>query len=372
MFNFILWNLDPDILDFGFPRVRYYGWMFVISFILGYSIFKVIFKREKQPEVWLDTLLWYMMIGIIVGARLGHCLFYQPEYYLSHPLEILKVWEGGLASHGAAIGIITALILFSRNVAKKPFLWIMDRIMIVVALGACFIRLGNFTNSEIYGDATNSNYGIVYAHDSKLAQYMDGSEDFQKYVEDIKYEKTVGEPIQNGKAYPVKLKVTLKRSIVDNEQANMVMQFRVKPLLKYGINSEGGESNLFIPDNSNPEINYTRDRGRYVASMLIYAIPKHPTHLYEAFSYLLIFLLLAVLYFKQNAGNRPGLMTGVFMIFAFLARFLIEFIKENQVAKELEMTLNLGQKLSIPFMILGVILIFLAVTGKTKMLLKKY
>ncbi len=371
MLNFIIWNLDPDIIDLGFPRIRYYGLMFVISFMLGYKIMQIIFKREKQPEQGVESLLWYMMVGIIVGARLGHCLFYQPEYYLAHPIEILKVWEGGLASHGGAIGIVIALILYSRKVAKKPLTWILDRIVIVVALGAAFIRLGNLANSEIYGRATDSNHGFVYVQDTRLSHHLEASKDMQKFIESFKVKKTEGEPIMDGKAYPVELQVVMPRGIKDETLASQVMNF-VQLDLAYGINSEGGESNLFIPEDYTPDISYVKKGGKYTATTTIYAIPKHPTHLYEASAYLLTFLVLIWLYFKKNGGQYPGLQLGVLMTMVFIARFFIEYIKENQVAKEVDMALNLGQKLSIPFVIIGIALMVWALTGKSKKLLEKY
>lgn len=372
MLNFIIWNLDPDIIDLGFPRIRYYGLMFVISFIIGYYIMKKIFEKEKQPEAWLDKLLWYMMIGIIVGARLGHCLFYQPEYYLANPLEILKVWEGGLASHGAGIGIIISMFLFSRYIAKKPMSWIADRIVIVVALGALFIRLGNLANSEIYGDATGSKYGFVYVQDTRLNRYFEGSKEFQKYVEDFTVSKQKQEEPKVDDGYPVNLEVTFTRNVVTEDIAKTLLERNIFPLLKEDLSAEGGEANLFIPANSLPSIAFQKSNGRYTATTTIYAVPKHPTHLYESFAYTLTFLLLMWLYWKRYAGDIPWLMTGVLFTCIFVARFFIEFIKENQVAKEVGMALNLGQKLSLPFITIGVILIVLALMGKTKYLKKKY
>lgn len=372
MLNFIIWNLDPDIIDLGFPRIRYYGLMFVISFIVGFYIFKRIFVKEKQPEAWLDTLLWYMMTGIIVGARLGHCLFYQPEYYLANPLDILKVWEGGLASHGGGIGIIIAMYLFSRNVAKKPMSWVADRIVIVVALGALFIRLGNLTNSEIYGNSTGTEHGFVYVQDTKLTRYLDGSPEYAKYIEDFQISKFDKEVIQEEGGYPVKLEVTFTRNVVTEDIARTLMQNNVFPLLKKQSTRGAEESNLFIPNENIPDISFKKSKGRFTASTKIFAVPKHPTHLYESFAYLLTFLLLMWLYWKKGAGNIPWLMTGILFTGIFVARFFIEFIKEDQVAKELDMTLNLGQKLSIPFVVLGCFLIVYSLLGKSKHLLAKY
>ena len=130
--NYIHWNPDPEILNIFGISIRYYGLLFVGGLILCIYILGWIYKRENIPSEHLEKLSIFSMIGIIVGARLGHCLFYEPAYYLSHPLSILKVWEGGLASHGAAIGILAGLYFFARK-HKKPFIWIMDRVVIVVA-----------------------------------------------------------------------------------------------------------------------------------------------------------------------------------------------------------------------------------------------
>jgi phosphatidylglycerol:prolipoprotein diacylglycerol transferase len=150
VFNFITWNANPEILPIGPLSLRWYGILFASSFYFGYLIFKKIFKKEGQPLELLEQLLVYMALGTIIGARLGHVLFYSPSEYFKDPISILKVWEGGLASHGAAIGILIALYLFVRKY-KFNFLWLFDRIAIVVALSGVFIRLGNLINSEIFG-----------------------------------------------------------------------------------------------------------------------------------------------------------------------------------------------------------------------------
>jgi phosphatidylglycerol---prolipoprotein diacylglyceryl transferase len=161
--DYITWNVGPDIFRSGSFAIRWYGLLFASSFFFGYFILVKIFKKEKIPVAVLDSLTTYMIVGTIVGARLGHCLFYAPGYYLSHPLEILMVWEGGLASHGAAIGIIITIIIFGR-VKKLPFLWIMDRVVIVVALSGLLIRTGNLMNSEIYGHPTTLPWGFLFLH----------------------------------------------------------------------------------------------------------------------------------------------------------------------------------------------------------------
>lgn len=246
----IIWNVDPEIFRIGNFAIRWYGLLFALGFVFGYIIMGSIFKKEKIPQKLLDTLTMYMVIGTVVGARLGHCLFYEPGFYLSHPLNILKIWEGGLASHGAAVGIIIALYFFSRK-AKKTFLWIIDRVVIVVALAGFFIRMGNLMNSEIYGVETSLPWGFIFVR--------------------------------------------------------------------------WGET-----------------------------LPKHPTQIYEALSYLLIFVLLYSIYLRKGIKLKDGYIFGLFLILLFSARFLIEFIKEPQVGFEDNMILNMGQLLSIPFVLLGI------------------
>ena len=158
----IVWNVDPDIVHVGPITIRYYGILFALSFFLGYNILRSIFRRESKPESDLETLLTVMMAGTIAGARIGHCLLYDPVYYLTNPLKILMIWEGGLASHGGAIGILLALFLYSRKRPEQPYLWILDRIVIAVALAGLFIRVGNFFNSEILGIPTDLPWAIVF------------------------------------------------------------------------------------------------------------------------------------------------------------------------------------------------------------------
>lgn len=154
-FSYITWNVDPEIVKLGFLSLRYYGILFALGFLVGQHLMTKIFTWENRNLEDLDQLLIYMLISTVVGARLGHCLFYEPDYYLSNPLEILMIHKGGLASHGAAAGILLALYLYSRKQADQSYLYILDRIVITVAFGAFCIRLGNLFNSEIIGLPTN-------------------------------------------------------------------------------------------------------------------------------------------------------------------------------------------------------------------------
>ena len=253
----IHWHVDPVLFHIGKFGLRWYSLLFVSGFILGWFIFKWFFKREGIDEKLLDPLLYTLLIGTIVGARLGHCLFYQPDYYLGSLkgfLEIFMPWKGGLASHGGAIALIIAMIWFAARYGKKynfDFVWIMDHLAIAVAFAAAFIRLGNLFNSEIYGNITSLPWGFIF----------------------------------------------------DLE----------------------GETE-----------------------------PKHPTQLYESLSYLLLGIFLILLYKFKLSKTFRGAYIGIFLIICFGMRFLIEFIKEPQVAFEESMALNMGQLLSIPFVLLGI------------------
>ena len=183
--NYITWNVDPVAFSLGPLQVRWYGICWAVGFLLGYLIMGKIYKREKMPEGSLDMLLIYMLLSTVIGARIGHCLFYEPEYYLSRPLEILKIWEGGLASHGGAIGILIGLWLYVRQFNKKTekkkgekthitYLWILDRIVIVVCLVGALIRLGHVFNSEIYGTPTTLPWGFVFVRGSEQFFGADG------------------------------------------------------------------------------------------------------------------------------------------------------------------------------------------------------
>lgn len=172
--NYITWNVSDEIFRFDLPvlgsvALRWYGLLFASGFVLGQIILTRIYRAEKVADKWVDVITLYMIVGTVVGARLGHCLFYEPEVYLRDPIRILKIWEGGLASHGATIGILLALYLYSRKF-KFDYLWVLDRIVIVVALGGALIRTGNLMNSEIVGKATDLPWGFIFVRNQEFAQ----------------------------------------------------------------------------------------------------------------------------------------------------------------------------------------------------------
>jgi prolipoprotein diacylglyceryl transferase len=267
----ITWTVDPAILTIGSREIRWYALAFIIGFAIGYKIVERMWKREGIPPGWLDPLLYYTFLGTIVGARLGHCLFYAPDYYLAHPVEILKVWEGGLASHGGVLGIIVAIWLYSRYVSHRSMLWTFDKLVTPTGLVAALIRFGNLMNHEIYGHPTDMPWGF-------------------RFVENLHEWRRGAEPV--------------------------------------------------------------------------FSAPSHPTQIYEAGCYLLTFALCMWLYFRKDAWKREGFIFGIFMICIFTARFFIEFLKNDQEAFEATMTLNMGQWLSIPFVLAGLFFVWRAVKTK--------
>jgi phosphatidylglycerol---prolipoprotein diacylglyceryl transferase len=264
LFNAIYWNPSEGI-DLGFFVIHYYSLMFVVAFTVGWYLMKNIYEREGISLEKLDSLFIYTVLATLIGARLGHVIFYDWDYFQNHLLEIfLPVrfepefqFTGfrGLASHGAAIGIITAMYLYCRNVLDRPVLWVLDRIVIPVACGGIFVRIGNFMNSEIIGKPTNSDYGVVF---TKLG------EDFA----------------------------------------------------------------------------------------------RHPAQLYEAASYVVVFIILWLTYWKTEKRQKLGYIFGLFLVLLWTVRFFVEFVKEPQVGERMDWVLNTGQWLSIPFILAGFYFMF--------------
>ena len=272
--NYIYWNVNPEIVNLFGISIRYYGLLFVGRLILSIYILSKIFKLEDIPPGNLEKLSIYGMIGIITGARLGHCLFYEPSYYLAHPLEMLLPIQQqpgggfkftgyqGLASHGGAIGMIIALFIYRRK-TKQSMLKTIDLVAIVGPLAGCFIRLGNLMNSEIIGLPTTKPWAFVFAR-------------------------------------------------VDN-------------------------------------------------------IPRHPAQLYEALAYFFIFMTLLLLYRSRRRGLQNGFFFGMTLTLVFVARFFIEFIKENQVGFEENLAFNMGQILSLPYILIGITFMIYGILKSSKL-----
>tara|TARA_B000000441_G_C21704947_1_gene328480 strand:- start:187 stop:1017 length:831 start_codon:yes stop_codon:yes gene_type:complete len=264
LFSAIVWDPSKGI-DLGFFMIRYYSLMYLVAFVLGWYIIKKFYKNENIAEEKLDPLFIYAVLGTLIGARLGHVLFYQTELLWEDPLSVILPFQfspkfeftgfRGLASHGAAIGIIIAMYLYSKKHLKKNTLFILDRIVIPVAIGGVFIRLGNFINSEIIGKPTHSDYGVIFT--------------------------------QLGETFP-----------------------------------------------------------------------RHPAQLYEAGCYIIVFIILWFTYWKTDKKDKTGFLFGLFLVLLWSVRFFIEFVKEAQVENRAAWSLNTGQWLSIPFILLGLYFIF--------------
>lgn len=354
--GFIIWNGNPEILTLPIPltdneiTLRWYGLLFALGFLISQQILYFIYRKEGKPERDVDTLTLYMVIATIVGARLGHVLFYEPDLYLRDPVKILKVWEGGLASHGAAAAILFGLWLYARK--KKPgqgYLQVVDRIVILVALTGALIRLGNFFNSEIIGKPTKSNYGVVFVRGITEALEKSGR------VKDVYYIKTDSAMNPNGYP-PVKMLVDFLPEVgSDRSEMNMAInRLSAYQNPRDHIDTSAPFIPIFVPNPNNT----------FSAIVLMYVIPRHPAQLYESFSCLLLFLLLFWMWKKEKEKTPPGRLLGTFLIVCFGLRFAFEFIKEPQVQFETNMMLNMGQLLSIPLVLAGIAILVLSFRNK--------
>jgi len=274
----ITWNVSPEIVEIGSLTIRWYGLFWALSFYIGFEFVRRMFKKDGVSEKEAEKLFIYLAIGSIVGARLGHCFFYDFEYYSKNLIEVLYIWKGGLASHGGAIGIVLALYYFRKKVSSKSYLWVLDRVVIPVSLAAFFIRMGNMMNHEIYGYETSLAWGF-------------------KFIQNI-------------------------------------------PAWLNGLEP-------------------------------IYTAPRHPTAIYEGFGYLLVMATLLVLYIKKRDKLQEGILTGIFAIMLFTVRFLVEFVKEPQSGFDQEVVIqtlgiNMGQILSIPAIIAGILIILYSIRKAKK------
>ena len=347
---YLIWNTNPDLFS-GFITVKYYGVLFASGFLISQQILVRMLKAEapegekfqKRAEKDVETLTIYLVVATIIGARLGHVLFYEPDKYLSNPLNIFKIWEGGLASHGAAVAILISFWIFAKRHHHWTYLQVADRIVIVVALTGCLIRFGNFMNSEIYGLPTNSNYGVVFTRHATDAFTSTSSP-----VEKVNFQKH--KKIEEGPYVPVTMTLSFKRGTGD-PQIQSYVENRVTNILsgRYSYISDH-----LTYDVSRP-IDFKISRGE--AQIQVLGISRHPTQLYESLTNLLLFFLLYGIWSRYKANLPHGRVFGLFLVVLFGLRFIHEFFKENQVSFEDTLALNMGQWLSIPLVIAGLIIL---------------
>ena len=346
---FILWEMRPEIWPDSSLPLRWYGLFFAAAFGFGQIIITRIFRRDGKPQKDVDVLTYYMIAGTVLGARLGHCLFYQPEYYLSNPIEILKVWEGGLASHGATIGIIAAMWLYSRKRSDQSWLWILDRIVIVVALGGALIRLGNLMNSEIIGKPADLPWSMVFLQSfENILREQD-----REIVRDFSIRKEGSDLVLDGRMYK---KLILSLQFARGGPAKEEAVAYIRDFLPVMIRSANGdEENLRILPNSDPV--FSEGENGYACSVILLGLPRHPAMVYESLSTFCLFLLLFFMW-KRNPELPEGRIFGLFVVILFSLRFFYEFLKENQVEFEDQLSLNMGQFLSIPMILTGFWILF--------------
>ncbi|MTI21238.1 prolipoprotein diacylglyceryl transferase [Fulvivirga sp. RKSG066] len=378
LLSYLIWTADPEFFTIPFldRSVRYYGLLFALGFLISQQIMFYMYRKEGKPEKDVETLTVFMIIATIIGARLGHVFFYEPDKYLANPLDILKIWEGGLASHGAAFGILLALWLYTRydigfkglklkteRITRPGQNWlqVVDRIVIVVALTGCLIRFGNFMNHEIYGIPTNSSYGVVFTNNINSFFGEPNSP-----IADIDYEKRDADLNEDG-AVPIQLNLTLKNhpDLRTKEHVATYLEGRFKELLtSYSYINEHISQSKSRPLDF--EISKNSD-GTFSAAVNTYAIARHPTQLYESGTSLALFFLLFIIWSRYREQTPPGLLFGIFLILLFGLRFVHELFKENQVAFEDGMAFNMGQILSIPLIMFGIIVLIRSLTiGKVE------
>jgi len=346
---FINWHFDPALFYLGSFEIRWYGLLFGLSFLAGYMILLRITKLEKMKTDVLDKLTLYVAIGTFAGARLGHCFFYEPAKYLANPIEILYIRDGGLASHGAAIGIILSLWLFSRFVTKRSMLWALDRVVIVVAFSALFIRTGNLLNSEIIGNETSKPWGFVFqlpnAGDQLYPDFYAGT---GENGNEIFISREFAGDRNN---------FLLQACCNDDSSVRTIRAFEFP----------AGKKEMMIVDSGANElpVEYLLADPADGRRHMIRLVARHPGQLYEAIVDFLIFLLLIWMYIRANGQVPEGRLFGTFLVLLFSARFLIEFTKMEQVGFEEGMFLNMGQLLSIPFVLTGLLMLYSSTRAKS-------
>jgi prolipoprotein diacylglyceryltransferase len=364
---YILWTVNPEVLDslgldlsFDF---RWYGMLFASGFLFGQSIIDYIWKTEGKPAKDVEMLTIYALIGTVIGARLGHCLFYDREIYLADPIKILYIWEGGLASHGAAFALILSVWLYSRKRQGQSFLWVIDRVVITVALGGALIRMGNLMNSEIIGKPTDTDSGFVFA---RSAYDVINKNDENKKILNFHITRNNSDTVIDNKTLAG---LTVHFEVEKGALSDNAIQQKVKSELAKQIvnNPESTPHFRLLPDQLKPVVSEVPNaEGNIEASFNIYGIPRHPSQLYESISTFLTFLLLAFIWFRYKDKTPEGLLFSMFVIINFGLRFVYEFTKEPQVEFEKEMTYNMGQLLSIPLVIVGLITLYIVLTRTKK------
>lgn len=352
LLSFMIWSPDPAIftiplsgLGWEDRPVVWYGLLFAAGFLVSQQVMYYIFRTEGRPEQDVDKLTTYMVVAVVLGARLGHCLFYNPGFYLSNPLEILKIWEGGLASHGGALGILTAIWIFVRKVKGYSWFWMLDRLAIVTCLTGAMIRTGNLMNSEMEGTETKSSYGIVYARGTKDVLKYD-----EEKVESVSFRKGGEMESSEPGRFAITAVVELKRGEkyetaqdINYIERNLGGWLRSQTEVVQHIDFGSGRLNYKLLDRG----------GTQFLEIYGIGIARHPAQIYEAIYCLLIMLVIFWLWKNKRDVLPEGFMFALFMMLLWSLRFVDEYFKMNQEAFEENLPLNMGQMLSIPMFLFG-------------------
>lgn len=351
--NFIIWNGSPEIFTIGTFALRWYGLFFALGFLISQQILYYIYRKEGKPEKDVEILTIYMVVATIIGARLGHVIFYQPSIIWEDPLGIFLPFEfspfrftglQGLASHGGAIGILFALWLYSRK--RKPgqnYFQVLDRIVILVALTGALIRFGNFFNSEIIGKPTDSAAGVVFVN--RLTEAIKDRDGESKIIESIVYHQNDSLPRGSNGRIPLSVYVFFKPGAAEDAAHD---------LMSYG-ESISYRLDEFFDSTGDPQYELTTQKdGTLAARLNVVGIARHPAQLYESISCFVLFIVLYLIWARYRQNLPAGRLFGIFLIVCFGLRFIYEFLKENQEAFENDLPLNMGQILSIPLVIAGI------------------
>lgn len=381
--GYIIWNADPVIFWIKSFPVRWYGFLFALGFIIAPHLERFIFKKEGKPIELVDTIVGYILIGTIIGARLGDVIFYHLDYFIYHPLEIfLPITFGppiqfgfrGLSSHGATIGIITTVMIFCirhryhiafklrpwklKFTEKKDFVirfaWLADRAIIAIALAAASIRMGNFANSEIIGVPTKSNYGIFFSRN-----VTNTFQSHARAIEDLQFTPSTQQENNTTPYQPITLSLVFKKAVRQEKRIKSFVEYTAPRLL----NRENVRQHIHYDPAQPLDYRIEKDaKGRFVAHIETLAIPRHPAQLYEALTYLLLFIIVLGLWFRKKGKVKEGSLIGIFFILGFTARFFLEFYKITQPLFENFQLLNTAHFLSIPAILGGFGFLYYAYT----------
>ncbi len=374
MLSFIIWDVAPQIFTipefsfmgrtFGPIGPVWYGLLFATAFLLGQFIITKIYKIEGKSELQIkqvETLTLYMIAATVIGARLGHCIFYEPQDFFWSPdklIKILYIWNGGLASHGAGIAILITIWIYCRKYPKEKYLYILDRMAIIAALAACLIRFGNLMNSEIIGVPTEASQGFIFVNST--TSYL---KERNPQIVDIDIKQNNTDTTFEGlylKGIDIKMKI---KSFGNGELKEFAEQGICQTI--QSINNDGDyhsdRTHIVIFKMEGSATVGAQDRKGTDVTIKAWGVPRHPAQLYESVSSLILFFILLFVYSKKKGETPHGLLFGIFMVWIFTLRFCYEFVKENQVNFENNMSLNMGQLLSIPMVIIGIIVLIKAI-----------